>query len=102
MNQDPSAINRPVIKACAAWGGAGVANVADAATAAVTQDAWGWLHAVPWGQLASLAAFAYSALLLVEWLWKKVLRPLAWQMGWLKRPAGLSESEWAALRPGAK
>lgn len=99
---DPSVIHRPIIKACTAWCGAGAANVAEAAVEATPPDAWQWLHSVPWGTLASFAAFLYSAALLLEWLWKRFTRPMLERIGWLKRKPSviLSASEWADLRPG--
>lgn len=103
MNSDPTAINRPVIKACAAWGCAGVARVAEAATA-TQPDTWHWVQSVPWASLASAAAFGYSLILIVEAIWKKLVRPLAQRMGWIKprrRLTDITDSEWAAMRPGS-
>ena len=31
-----------------------------------------------------MAAFLYTCCLLVEWLWKRVLKPLAQRRGWIK------------------
>lgn len=33
---------------------------------------------------AALAALVYSLLLIGEWLWKKVIKPLALVRGWIK------------------
>lgn len=102
MNPDPSAINRPFAKVCAAWGCAGGARVAEAATAAQA-DSWVWLHSVPWSTLASFAAFVYTLALTCEWAWKKLLRPFAERRGWLnRRSRKVTESEWAALMPRDK
>lgn len=103
MTQDPSIIRHPVIKCGTAWGCAGVANVAEAATAA-PPEAWVWLHSIPWGSLASLAAFLCSLVIFCEAVWKKVFRPIAQRLGWIKprrRLSDLSDSEWASLRPGS-
>lgn len=43
-------------------------KVAPAASYVVTHAILGW----PWGTLASMAAFVYSALMIGEWLWRKV------------------------------
>ena len=45
-----------------------------------------------WEKAAAAAAFFYSALLIGEWFWKKVWRPLLERMGWLKRPASCAGS----------
>ena len=39
--------------------------------------------AMSWGELAQAAAFIYSACLIVEWVWKRVLKPLAQRRGWI-------------------
>lgn len=39
-----------------------------------------------WGDIASILAAAYTALLIGEWVWKKVLRPFAERRGWKQRP----------------
>lgn len=59
MSPDQASVRHPVIKCATAWSCAGGANVAEAAASA-PPDTWAWLHAVPWGSLASLAAFVYS------------------------------------------
>lgn len=37
-----------------------------------------------WGERAQMAAFLYTLCLLIEWLWKRVLKPLAQRRGWIK------------------
>lgn len=54
-------------KATSAWLGVGVASSTD------------------WTQLASMLAALYTALLIVEWIWRRLLRPLAEDRGWVKR-----------------
>lgn len=39
-----------------------------------------------WGELASMLAALYTGCLLIEWLWKRVLKPLAQRRGWLAGP----------------
>ena len=63
--QQTAEVAHPVIKVASVWALVGITSWADLA--------------------AALAAF-YSLLLIVEWLWKKVLRPCAEARGWLKRP----------------
>lgn len=46
-------------------------------------------HSVEWSKLASTlastAAFVYSLILIGEWWWKRIGRPLAESRGWLVR-----------------
>jgi pyrroloquinoline quinone (PQQ) biosynthesis protein C len=37
-----------------------------------------------WGELASMLAAIYTLCLLAEWVWKKVLKPIAIHNGWIK------------------
>ncbi|MDR2333766.1 MAG: hypothetical protein LBE61_09805 [Burkholderiaceae bacterium] len=37
-----------------------------------------------WEKAAAAAAFFYSALLIIEWMWKKIFRPLCERLGWIK------------------
>lgn len=37
-----------------------------------------------WGEIAAMVAALYTMCLLTEWVWKRVLKPLAIQQGWLK------------------
>lgn len=39
-----------------------------------------------WGDIASILAAAYTILLIGEWLWKKLIRPMAERRGWRARP----------------
>lgn len=54
-------------KAGSAWLGVGLASSTD------------------WAQIASMLAALYTLLLIVEWLWRKLLRPVAEARGWVKR-----------------
>ncbi|UBB15406.1 hypothetical protein [Comamonas odontotermitis] len=51
-----------------------------------------------WEKAAAAAAFLYSALLICEWFWKKVWRPVFERAGWIKpRPPRRSrdgETDW--------
>lgn len=40
--------------------------------------------ALPWGTIAQMAAALYTMLLMGEWFWKKLWRPLAERRGWVK------------------
>lgn len=55
-----------------------------------------------WAEAASFASFCaaalgalYSMLLLLEWFWKRIWRPLGVKLGWVKAPA--ADSEMGAL-----
>ncbi len=61
-----------------------VDRIAPAAAGGPGPDAWAAVNAIPWGTIASIMAAAYTALLIGEWLWKKLLRPLAERRGWVK------------------
>jgi hypothetical protein len=52
--------------------------------AAKIVSAWALIGITSWAEAASFAAFLYSALLILEWLWKRVFRPLAMARGWVK------------------
>lgn len=49
-------------------------------------SAWALFSITSWGDLAAVLAALYSALLIAEWVWKKLLRPCAERRGWLRRP----------------
>lgn len=40
--------------------------------------------ALPWATIAQMAAALYTMLLMGEWFWKKLWRPLAERRGWIK------------------
>jgi len=46
--------------------------------------AWAAVGITSWADFAAVLAAIYSALLIGEFLWKKVLRPLAKWRGWIK------------------
>lgn len=54
-----------------------VAKVATSITAAA-------LGALSWSDIAAILAAIYSTLLIAEWLWKRVFRPLAIRRRWIK------------------
>jgi hypothetical protein len=45
----------------------------------------GGAASLDWGTIASILATIYTAALLCEWVWKKLLRPFAESRGWVKR-----------------
>lgn len=50
-----------------------------------------WLAALglkSWGDVASLLAAIYTALLIIEWFWKKFWRPIFIARGWVKDSKG--------------
>jgi hypothetical protein len=87
---DRSEISMPFAKAgtaitAAAAAKADVADkVAMAASANASPDTWMIVNSIPWGTVASMAAAAYTLLLITEWFWKKLWRPFFESRGWLK------------------
>lgn len=58
-----------------------------------------WMGGMTWGELASMLAAIYTGCLMVEWVWKRLLKPLAQRRGWIKpkgRPAEFLDSTGAA------
>lgn len=55
-----------------------------AAPAAKIVSAWAAVCLTSWADIASFLAAIYSALLISEWSWKRVLRPFATRKGWIK------------------
>jgi hypothetical protein len=54
-------------------------------------SAWALIGITSWAEAASFAAFLYSALLILEWLWKRVFKPLAVARGWVKATPDAAE-----------
>lgn len=48
-------------------------------------SAWLLVGITSWADFAAALAALYSALLICEFVWKKVMRPFGERMGWLKR-----------------
>ena len=63
-------IDMPLAKSLSLWALIGISSWADAASFAAA--------------LAGILAAFYSVLLISEWFWKKVWRPLAEWRGWIK------------------
>ena len=47
--------------------------------------AWGAVGISSWSDVAALLAALYTALLIVEWVWKRIARPAAEKRGLVKR-----------------
>jgi uncharacterized protein HemY len=45
---------------------------------------WAMVGITSWADVAAFLAAVYSALLILEWLWKKFLRTFCEQRGWLR------------------
>lgn len=45
-----------------------------------------FLGGMTWGEVASMLAALYTACLLIEWLWKRLLKPLGQRRGWIAGP----------------
>lgn len=82
MPHENNRISAPVTKVATAWGAVGVTSAAEASTEAAS-TAMTKAHALleffgvsSFGELASYMAFIYTSLLITEWMYKKVLRPV--------------------------
>ncbi|MDB5846546.1 MAG: hypothetical protein JWP29_298 [Rhodoferax sp.] len=64
MTENHNPIQMPALKAVTAIGGAAAANYS-------------------WSEIASIAAFLYTSLLICEWIWKRMVRPFAERHGWI-------------------
>lgn len=42
-----------------------------------------WLAGMTWGERASMMAAGYTALLIIDWFWKRLGKPLAIRRGWI-------------------
>ena len=52
-----------------------------------------WFIGVTWGERASMLAAIYTLCLIFEWLWKRLVKPLALRRGWIKgRPRCFMDS----------
>jgi hypothetical protein len=73
MISNETEIVMPATKAITLWAVVGVASWADAASFAAA--------------IASFLAAFYSVLLISEWAWKKIWRPIFEAIGWIKPQA---------------
>ena len=96
---EPNDISMPVAKATASIATAAGAQIVDAGTQATS--ALSGLLTLTWPNLAAMAAFLYSLVLLTEFCWKKFWRPALERLGWIKAKSRRipTPSEWAELRP---
>lgn len=95
MDQDPTTISAPVVKAGAAIASATGAQVVESASRA-TAD----LFVLNWPNIASAAAAIYTLALLVEFCWKKFWRPFFERMGWIEPRRTYTAREWAERMAG--
>ena len=51
-----------------------------------------WATGMTWGEFASMLAAVYTLLLIVDWFWKRIGRPLAVRRGWVKGSRGFMET----------
>ena len=99
-------ISMPVAKATSAITVAAAAKteVAETVAYAAVQNAsdptWLFVMSIPWGTIASIFAASYTFILISEWWWKKLWRPLAESRGWIKprKRYVLTEEEWQASK----
>lgn len=94
-------IDNPVVKAAASIATATGAQVIDSGARAGSLFAD--LLVLSWPNIASMAAALYTVLLVSEWFWKKVWRPVFERCGWIKpKPRRvLTADEWARLAANA-
>lgn len=45
---------------------------------------WAAVGITSWADFAAFLAAVYSALLILEWLWKKAIKPFMQMRGWVK------------------
>ena len=45
-----------------------------------------WFTAKSWNEIAAMLGALYTLCLLTEWLWKRLLKPLAQRRGWIAGP----------------
>ena len=83
MTSHVTSVDHAVLKASTAIGGAGGAHAL--AGTELAQKTEFVFPLSTWADAAALMAFIYSACLFLEWLWKKVGRPIAERHGWVKR-----------------
>lgn len=52
-----------------------------------------YLGGMTWGEVASMLAAIYTACLITEWLWKRIVKPFAQRRGWVRgRPRDFLDS----------
>lgn len=97
-------ISMPVAKASSAITVAAVAKadvagqVMHTATSSAPPETWSLINSVPWGNVASMVAAAYTLLLITEWFWKKLWRPFLERRGYIKpkKPRIMTVEEYNA------
>ncbi len=82
MSDERNAINHPLLKAASAWLVAAAAKAAEAAQPLV--EIGSQFGITGWDTLGIALATFYSFLLISEWFWKRLWRPLLEWLGWLK------------------
>lgn len=83
-------ISMPVAKAASAIAVTATAQtdapnaLAHAASAGANWDTWVWVNSIQWDTVAQVVAVVYTSLLIFEWFWKKLWRPLLERKGYLQ------------------
>ena len=75
-------------------------SIAQAVVQNANDSVWVTVMSIPWGTVASLFAATYTLILITEWWWKKLWRPLAESRGWVKprKRYVLTEAEWDSMQ----
>ena len=75
-------------------------SIAQSLVQGANDGVWYVVMSVPWGTVASIFAASYSLILISEWWWKKLWRPLAESRGWIKprKRYVLTEAEWDSMQ----
>ena len=60
-------------------------NVSVTHPVAKVATVWAALAITSWADLAAALAALYSAILILEWVWKKFVRPCLEARGWIQR-----------------
>lgn len=103
-------ISMPVAKATSAIAAVAAANadvaerVVKVAVATSDYETWIFFQSIPWGPISFFLAALYSLLLMSEWWWKKLWRPMLERRGLVKpiylRIITVEEYEAATARKG--
>lgn len=93
MNEDPTSISMPALKAGASIAAATGAQIVDSASR--TTSIFADLFVLNWPNIASAAAACYTLALLIEFCWKRFWRPFFERLNWIEPRRTYTAREWA-------